>query len=148
MEGAIRFTKKSMSLYDTPTARSLLVELEALQREGGARASSSANGGASEATGSSSGSNARRPAAASSSSSSSAREAPGTAASSKPYTAEQAALVKRITKCKVTEYYEILSIDRKAEDVQIKKAYRKLALTLHPDKVGFTARSCCRSSVI
>ncbi len=47
-------------------------------------------------------------------------------------TPEQRALVTRIrsTKC----YYEILSISKTATDDDVKKAYRKLALKLHPDK--------------
>lgn len=33
-----------------------------------------------------------------------------------------------------TSYYEILGVDRKATDRQIKKAFRNLALKYHPDK--------------
>jgi len=32
----------------------------------------------------------------------------------------------------VPDYYEILEIDRKATDEQIKKAYKRLALKWHP----------------
>lgn len=32
------------------------------------------------------------------------------------------------------DYYEILNLDRDATESQIKKAYRKLAMTYHPDK--------------
>lgn len=42
------------------------------------------------------------------------------------YTAEQMAIVKRIRKCKVTEYYEILSLKKDCEEADIKKAYRKV----------------------
>ncbi|ABO93948.1 predicted protein, partial [Ostreococcus lucimarinus CCE9901] len=32
------------------------------------------------------------------------------------------------------DYYRVLGIERGASDADIKKAYRKLALKLHPDK--------------
>ncbi|XP_043249047.1 dnaJ homolog subfamily B member 12 [Colletes gigas] len=48
------------------------------------------------------------------------------------YTKEQLEHVKRIKKCK--DYYEILNVTKEATDSDIKKAYKKLALQLHPDK--------------
>uniref|UniRef100_A0A2M4AL46 Putative chaperone protein dnaj n=1 Tax=Anopheles triannulatus TaxID=58253 RepID=A0A2M4AL46_9DIPT len=48
------------------------------------------------------------------------------------YTQEQADVVKRVQKCK--DFYEVLGITQDTPDTEIKKAYKKLALQLHPDK--------------
>mmetsp|Transcript_63164 Transcript_63164/g.175147 ORF Transcript_63164/g.175147 Transcript_63164/m.175147 type:complete len:260 (-) Transcript_63164:215-994(-) len=46
---------------------------------------------------------------------------------------ESQAAIKKVLRCG-DDYYNILGVDRGADDDAIKKAYRKLALRLHPDK--------------
>ncbi|CAK9013942.1 unnamed protein product [Durusdinium trenchii] len=50
----------------------------------------------------------------------------------KQYTSEQMQLVQRILRTK--DYYDILEVPKNASEEAAKKAYRKLALKLHPDK--------------
>lgn len=48
------------------------------------------------------------------------------------YTKAQLDTVKKVNNCK--DFYDVLSIKKDATDTDIKKAYKKLALVLHPDK--------------
>lgn len=50
----------------------------------------------------------------------------------KNYTPEQIEAVRRINKCK--DFYQILGVTKESTDSEIKKAYKKLALQVHPDK--------------
>ncbi|GMM35038.1 type I HSP40 co-chaperone [Saccharomycopsis crataegensis] len=49
------------------------------------------------------------------------------------YTKEQEVIVKRILSNK-GNFYKVLSVEKTSTDGEIKKAYRKLALKIHPDK--------------
>lgn len=55
---------------------------------------------------------------------------------SREYTSAQASAVERVRKCRTTDYYTILDIESSATESEIRKAYRKLALVMHPDKNG------------
>jgi len=62
---------------------------------------------------------------------------PTPAPQAREYTPDQLAHVKRIRSHPPTAYYEILSItDKSCSEGEIKKAYRKHSLLLHPDKNG------------
>ncbi|KAF8938599.1 hypothetical protein EDD21DRAFT_167697 [Dissophora ornata] len=51
------------------------------------------------------------------------------------YTVEQVAAVKTI-RSSGGDFYKVLGVQKNATEVEIKKAYRKLALQMHPDKNG------------
>ncbi|EMD38957.1 hypothetical protein CERSUDRAFT_112669 [Gelatoporia subvermispora B] len=150
LPSARRFLLKSISLFKTPEAEKLLevVESEIASTAESSSATSSSAGTSSGETFTSSAES--HPSAAGTrhrhapSTSESGAEKKGKAANGsadnsqkkRDYTPEQAEVVKRVRSCKVTEYYEILSVKRDCEEADIKRAYRKLALSLHPDKNG------------
>lgn len=49
-------------------------------------------------------------------------------------TPEMEAAVRNIQKARMKSHYEVLDIERNADEVKIKRAYRRLALKLHPDR--------------
>lgn len=73
-----------------------------------------------------------RPTASSTSTASAANGRDGNARSAQSGSDKERELVQRILRTK--DYYDILGVPRSASDDDLKKAYRKLALALHPDK--------------
>mmetsp|Transcript_19654 Transcript_19654/g.42313 ORF Transcript_19654/g.42313 Transcript_19654/m.42313 type:complete len:454 (+) Transcript_19654:190-1551(+) len=146
---AVKFFTKSLQLYPLPGVKPLLEQAERkLQSEcaggGGGESTSSSysngnnNGNNNGATNSSNGSTAQRTSSfAASRSSSSASVATNTGGDGRAYTNAQLEIVSVVLKAKEGgrgAHYRVLGIEASADEAAIKKAYRKLALKLHPDK--------------
>ncbi|VDC03478.1 unnamed protein product [Peniophora sp. CBMAI 1063] len=138
VSGALKFARKSNALFATPAAASLIAKLESDQSSSSSSAST-----ASGSTFTSSGTSGTAFSSATETHPSSsgathrhAKEKQKEEPAKREYTQENVAVVKRVRACRVTQYYEILGLERDCQENDIKKAYKKLALALHPDKNG------------
>ena len=133
---ARKFCQKSLSLFATPEAKILEGSIESAAAAAGSAGPSSSHGtGTSNgsATSASSSSTQTHPSAAGTKRRGEAK-AEGTAGGmngeKREYTAEQVTVVKRVRTCRATDYYEILGVKKECEEADIKKAYRKVYVSL------------------
>ncbi len=131
LPSARRFCQKSLNLFATPEAHKLLEIIDSdssTSEPSSASSSSSSASSATETHPSAAGTRHRHTTETNGKPNRSTASKPSTPQPEKKrdYTSEQAAVVKRIQSCQVTEYYEILSVKKDCEEVEIKKAYRKV----------------------
>ncbi|KAA1066604.1 hypothetical protein PGT21_034342 [Puccinia graminis f. sp. tritici] len=129
---SLKFAKKACALYWSPEAAALVKTLET--GEGPSTTTTQNPTATSTATNTSSTTTTKRSTQPSTPKPSSSNKNPTSEQTPPTYKPAQLELVKKVRRHKITQYYEILQLKREADESQIKSAYRKLALALHPDK--------------
>jgi hypothetical protein len=121
LPSALKFALKSISLFSTPEAVKLVAAINS-------ETPSSSTSSATESHPSASGTHQRHTSSNSNAKTNGNGTAGGIGGEKREYTQEQHSVVKRVRGCKVTQYYEILEVKKDCEEVEIKKAYRKVSL--------------------
>ena len=127
---ARKFIQKSLVLFTTPEAEKLAQIIDSEASASTSTSTSEGTEGATKATGReqhpSSGGTHHRHANGNASRSGPAEGSSSGGEKKREYTPDQLAVVKRVRACKITEYYEILELRKDCEEVDVKKAYRKV----------------------
>lgn len=118
-EKSERFLRKAENLYPTQRAKEILAKIRHFSNENNSR-----KRGANQQQQQQPPNNPRT--------NGSGDESPTADSTQRDYTKEQMNVVRRIKTCK--DFYEVLGVTKESSDSDIKKAYKKLALQLHPDK--------------
>ena len=116
---AIRFFTKSQNLYPLPGAASLIAKCESMKVAAASPKPSQPS------------------AAATAAKENRARQESGASSDMRGHTAEQANVAKevlRAAKAKTDMHYKVLGIEKSASEAEIKRAYRKRSIKVHPDK--------------
>ena len=109
---ADKFLQKSIKLFETPEAQVLLERIDYL-RSNSAKSTAASTKTAKTAT-------------------KSTKNAAAEPKDERPFTEDQVKVCREILRCK--DYYEVLAVKRDFTDDDLKKAYRKRAIKVHPDK--------------
>mmetsp|Transcript_10453 Transcript_10453/g.21752 ORF Transcript_10453/g.21752 Transcript_10453/m.21752 type:complete len:401 (+) Transcript_10453:222-1424(+) len=132
---AVKMFAKSLQLYPLPGVKALLGQAEKkleLETRGSTGGEPSFNGATNYQNNNSTQNNNTNISGTTRSASS-----VSTGESGRAYTEDQVQIVQKVLKAKEGgrgAHYRVLGIEQNSDEAQIKKAYRKLALKLHPDK--------------